>query len=126
MALLHQARILVVDDYAAWRDRMRSLLMAHPEWNVIGEACDGQEAINKATEMQPDIVLLDVAMPTLNGIDAANIIRHQCPKSRILFVTQDGDDDVRSAAMRSGAAGYVLKANLANELLDAISTALCR
>jgi DNA-binding NarL/FixJ family response regulator len=100
---LHQARILIVDDTAAWRHQLRLLLKQHPEWNIIGEASDGQEAIEKATEMQPDIVLLDVGMPFLNGIEAAKIIHQRCPKSRILFVTQDGDVDIRDAAMRVGA-----------------------
>jgi len=90
---------------AAWRDQLRSLLKTRPEWHVIAEACDGQEAIEKASEMQPDIILLDVGMPSLNGIEAAKIIRQRCPRSRIVFVTQEGDVDVRSEAMRVGAAG---------------------
>ena len=68
------ARILVVDDFAAWRDQFRSLLKACPGWNIIGEAPDGQEAIEKAMQMQPDIILLDIGMPVLNGIEAAEII----------------------------------------------------
>jgi DNA-binding NarL/FixJ family response regulator len=117
-------KILLVDDMAAWRDQLRSLLKARPEWHVIAEACDGREAIEKASEMQPDIILLDVGMPSLNGIEAAKIIRQRCPRSRIVFVTQEGDVDVRSEAMRVGAAGYVLKANAARELVDIITTVL--
>jgi DNA-binding NarL/FixJ family response regulator len=119
-------RFLIADDFAPWRDQLRLLLGTRPEWRIIGEACDGQEAIEKAAEMQPDIILLDVGMPLLNGIEAAQIIRQRCPKSKILFVTQDGDVDIRNAAMRVGAVGYVLKANAANELLDAITSALHR
>jgi len=117
-------RFLVADDFAPWRDQLRLLLGTRPEWRIIGEACDGQEAIEKATEMQPDIILLDVGMPLLNGIEAAKIIRQQCPKSKILFVTQDGDVDIRNAAMSVGAVDYVLKTDAANELLDAITRAL--
>jgi len=124
MSGMRQARILVVDDVAAWRKQIRSLLKAHPEWTVIGEASDGKEAIQKATELGPDIILLDVGMPALNGIEAAKIIRQTCPKSRILFVTQDGDHDIRDEAMRAGALGYVLKTNAAQELVSVISTAL--
>lgn len=117
-------KILLVDDMAAWRDKLRSLLGTRPEWNVMADASDGQEAIEKAAEMQPDVILLDVGMPSLNGIEAAKIIRQRCPRSRIVFVTQDDDVDVRSEAMRVGAAGYVLKANAARELVDIISLVL--
>ena len=117
-------RILVVDDFAPWRDRLRSLLNVRPEWNIIGEACDGHEAIKKASEMQPDIILLDVEMSPLNGIEAAKVIHRRCPKSKILFVTQDGDDDIRNAAMHVGAVGYVLKMNAGHELVEVISAAL--
>jgi two-component system, NarL family, response regulator NreC len=126
MASSRQARILLVDDFAPWRDQLRSLLNTRSDWNIIGEASDGQEAIEKATEMQPDIILLDVAMPILNGIEATKVIQQRCPKSRILFVTQDGDDDIRNAAMRVGAAGSLLKSKAGNELLDAITVALER
>jgi DNA-binding NarL/FixJ family response regulator len=119
-----EARILVVDDFAPWRAQLRSLLSAHPEWKVIGEASDGQEAVEKAAAMQPEIVLLDIGLPSLNGIEAARIIRQKCPNSEILFVTQEHDNDVRNAAMRTGAAGYVLKTNVVSELFDAITAAL--
>ena len=121
-----EARILVVDDFAPWRDQIRSLLDTRPEWTIIGEASNGQEAVEKATDMQPDIILLDVGMPFLNGIEAAKIIGQRCPHSRILFVTQDGDNDIRNAAMRLGAVSYVLKANTGTELLDAIDSAMDR
>ena len=120
---LHQTRILVVDDYAPWRDQLRSILETRPEWNIIGEASDGREAVEKATELQPDIILLDVGMPYLNGIEAAKIIHQRCPKSKIVFVTQDGDSDIRNSAMRVGAAAYVLKTSADRELLEAIASA---
>jgi DNA-binding NarL/FixJ family response regulator len=126
MAGTCQVRILVVDDFAAWRDQIRLLLEKRPEWKVIGEASDGDQAIESAVDMRPDIILLDVGMPVLNGIEAAKIIRKRCPQSRILFVTQDDDPDLRSAGMQMGAAGYLLKANAEKELFPAISSALAR
>jgi len=116
--------ILVVDDFAPWRDQIRSLLTARPAWKIIGEASDGREAVEKASELDPDIILLDVDMPRLNGIEAAKLIRRRCPRSRIVFVTQDGDDDIRDAAMRAGAMAYIRKANAGTELADAITSAL--
>jgi len=124
MSGMRPSRILVVDDVAVWRSQIRSLLKDHPEWTVIGEACDGKEAIQKATELQPDIILLDVGMPALHGIEAAKVIRQRCPNSSILFVTQDGDRDIRDEAMRTSALAYILKTNAAHELVSAISTAL--
>lgn len=113
-------RILVVDDFAEWRVRVRSMLQARPEWKVIGEACDGLEAVQRTTELQPDIVLLDIGMPLLNGIEAAKRIRQDSPSSRIIFVTQENDADIRTEALATGAEGYLLKANAMNELLPAV------
>lgn len=117
-------RILVVDDFEPWRNSVRLVLERNPSFRVIGEASDGQEAIEKATEMQPDVILLDVGMPSVNGIEAANLIQQSCPKSRILFVTLDDVSGVRNAAMRVGAAGYLRKADAGNELCAAITGAL--
>ena len=124
MAPLHPARILLVDDSQPWRKQLCSLLKSQPEWDIIGEASDGQEAVTKAAQMQPDVVLLDIGMPHLNGIEAAKIVRQRCPMSKIVFVTQDGDDDIKDAAMQIGAAAYVLKTNAGHELIDAITNAL--
>lgn len=117
-------RILVADDFAHWRGQVCSLLQARPEWQIVGEACDGAEAVQMTMELLPDIVILDIGMPFLNGIEAAKFIHQRCPKSKILFVTQDGDRDLRDAATRAGGAGYVLKRNAKHELLGAIATAL--
>jgi len=84
---------------------------ARPEWHIVDEATNGQEAVEKAADLQPDIILLDVTMTRLNGIEAAKIIRQKSPRSKIVFVTQDGDDDIRDAAMRTGALAYVRKAD---------------
>ena len=117
-------RILVVDDFAEWRGRVRSMLQAQPEWQVIGEACDGLEAVQRTQELHPDIVVLDIGMPNLGGIEAAKRIRRDSPSSRIIFVTQENDADIRSAALATGAEAYLVKANAASELLPAIDAAL--
>jgi len=117
-------RILVADDFAEWRFRVRSILKARPEWQVIGEACNGLQAVQTTTELCPDIVLLDIGMPILDGFEAAKRIRQGSPSSRIIFVTQEDDEEIRIAALATGAEAYLLKANAANELLPAIDAAL--
>lgn len=119
-------RILVADGFAPWRSKVRSLLQVRPEWQVIGEACDGLEAVQRTTELRPDIVLLDIGMPILNGIEAAKRIRQCSPSSRIIFVTQQNDSDTRLAALAAGAEAYLVKANAASELLPAIEWSLPR
>ena len=117
-------RILVADDFAEWRVRVRSMLQTRPEWQVIGEASDGLEAVQRTTELQPDLVLLDIGMPILNGIEAAKRIRQDSPSSRIIFVTQETDADIRAAALATGAKGYLLKVNAMSELLPAVEASL--
>lgn len=114
--------ILVADDYAPWRLQLRDMLR-RPEWHVA-EASDGREAVEKASELRPDVALLDIGMPILNGIEAAERIREATPGSRIIFVTLDGDPDVKAAALATGAEAYLLKANAVGELLPAIEAVL--
>jgi len=117
-------RILVADDFAPWRREVRAILQARPEWSVIGEAGDGWQAIQKAEKLRPDLVLLDIGMPGLSGIQAAEDIQRISPGSKIIFLTQDGDVAVRRAALAAGARGYVLKASAVSELIPAISAAV--
>lgn len=124
MTLMSTARILVADDFDDWRVEIRSILQARPDWRVIGEACDGLQAVQKTVELRPDVVLLDIGMPILNGIEAAQRIRKSCPDSRIVFVTENNDREVEIAALASGAEGYVLKSCAATKLLPTIETAL--
>lgn len=118
------ATVLLVEDYDGWRYQERKLLRAHPEWKIISEACDGAEGVRKAAELQPDIILLDIGLPKLNGIEAARRIRQVSPHAHIVFVTQDGDEDIRDAALSIEGTRYVLKADAARELVDAIAAAL--
>lgn len=118
------ARILIVDDSRGWRARVREILAAHPEWKIISEASDGQEAVQEARELQPDIVVLDIAMPRLNGIEAAKMIRKKSPKSRIVFLTLDNDKDIMKAALDIGQTAYVTKAKAATELCEAVAASL--
>ena len=117
-------RILVADDFEEWRVRIHSILQPNPKLQVIGEACDGLQAVQKAAELLPDIVLLDIGMPILNGIEAAIQIREVSPDTRVIFVTQENDSDMRTAALAAGAEQYLVKANAAKELLPAVEAAL--
>jgi len=117
-------RILVVDDFAPWRQQICSILQTRPELHVVAEVADGLQAVQKAQELKPNLILLDIGLPNLNGIEAAKIIRERCPESKIVFVTENTDSEIREAAIGAGASGYVVKTNLAHELLDAIAAAL--
>lgn len=118
-------RILIADDFAPWRRRLRTLLREPPHWAIVFEACDGVEAVEKAMELCPDVILLDIGMPGLNGIDAGRLIRTKCPGSIVLFVTQNHDPEIRAAAIESsGAKAYLLKTEAAAQLVPAITDAL--
>jgi DNA-binding NarL/FixJ family response regulator len=119
-----RAQILVVDDSKEWRATLRSMLEAIPGYQIVGEASDGVEAVAKAAQLRPDIVLLDIGMHILNGIEAAPRIRRASPNSKIVFVTQEHDSDVRSVALATGAEGYVLKSRVVPELTPAIDALL--
>lgn len=117
-------RVLVVDDYEPWRGFFAAELRKRPELQAIGQVWDGVEAVQKAAELQPDLILLDIGLPTLNGIEAARRIRKASPASRILFVSENRSPDILEEALRTGACGYVLKSDAAGELLPAIKTVL--
>jgi DNA-binding NarL/FixJ family response regulator len=114
-------RVLVVDDYEPWRFRIRSELQRTPGWQVVGEAADGWEAIEQAHALAPDLILLDLELPTLTGVEAANRILAANPKSRILFVSAHQSWDIVQVAMATGARGYVLKSEAGHDLLPAMN-----
>lgn len=117
-------RILLAEDYLPFRLFLSSTLQGRPDWRVICEVADGREAIQKAEQLQPDLVLLDIGLPTLNGIDAATRIRAVCPTSKILFVSQESSRDIVEAAIDTGAHGYLSKSDAGTELITAVEAIL--
>jgi DNA-binding NarL/FixJ family response regulator len=117
-------RVLVVDDFENWRRQVHSLLQARPAWQVIAEASDGSEAVQKADDLKPDLVLLDIGLPKLSGIEAARRIRQVSPSSKVIFLSQHSDLGVVEAALGTGALGYVQKADAGRELLPAVAAVL--
>jgi DNA-binding NarL/FixJ family response regulator len=117
-------RILVVDDFEPWRQQICSMLREQPELRVIAEVGDGLEGVQKAQELKPDLILLDVGLPNLDGIKAANRIRQVAPDAKIIFLTQNSDKDIIQAALSTGAKGYVLKTDAGRELFTAVAGVL--
>lgn len=117
-------RVLLVDDFESFRRFVVSALGTRPELQIVGEASDGLEAVKKAEELQPDLILLDIGLPKLNGIEAARRIRERSPHSKILFISANASIDVVRGALATGAAGYLVKSNAGRELLTAIDTVL--
>ena len=115
---------MIVDDSWAWRRAVRSLLQKHLDLVIIGECSDGLEAVQKSEELQPDLVLLDIGLPKLNGVEAARQIRKVAPASRILFLTSYHGPEILQEAMSVGALGLVVKLKASRELLAAIRTVL--
>src|SRR5215472_16361014 len=101
-------RVLIADDHAVVRSGIRALLAAEPDLEVAGEATSGDEAVSLAASLQPDVVIMDLRMPGINGIEATRRILHTSPSIRVLVVTLLEDDDSVFAALRAGARGYVL------------------
>jgi DNA-binding NarL/FixJ family response regulator len=112
--------VLVVDDHALFRHGLLEVLRPSPDLLIVGEARDGMEAIEQAAELLPDVVLMDVRMPTVNGIEAARRIRISQPAVRILMLTESEDEEDLYAAVRAGATGYLLKEVAIDEIADAI------
>jgi DNA-binding NarL/FixJ family response regulator len=118
------ANILVVDDFAPVRQELCSIIENTAGCHVVGQASDGLEAVEKSAELRPDLILLDIGLPTLNGIDAAKRIWELSPEVKILFVSQESSIHVVQELLRMGAVGYVCKADLAAELSAAVLSAL--
>src|ERR1700727_436678 len=114
-------RILVVDDHALVRTGICSTLSSNPELTVCGEAVDGQDAIDKARELLPDLVVMDISMPRVNGLDATREIKRCLPGVEVLIVTQHDNPEMAREAFKAGALGYVVKSAISTTLLDAIA-----
>jgi DNA-binding NarL/FixJ family response regulator len=117
-------RVLVVDDFEPFRQFVCAELGKRPDLQVVGEASDGLEAVQRAVELKPELILLDIALPTLNGIEAGRQIRKLVPESRIIFLSQESSADVMQVALSLGAWGYVVKTNAASDLLAAVEAVL--
>ena len=117
-------RVLVVEDFEPFRRFVESILRKQPELQIVGEVSDGLEAVQKAKELLPDLILLDMNLPTLNGIEAARRIRKLSPESKILFVSQESSADVVEEALTLGALGYVAKAHVGSDLLAAMDAVI--
>jgi len=117
-------RVLVVEDFAPFLQVVRSTLAERPNVQVIGEVADGLEGVRKAELLEPDLVLLDIGLPMLNGIEAARQIRKLAPESKIIFLSQESSCEVVQEALNVGAWGYVVKTRTATDLLAAVDAVL--
>jgi DNA-binding NarL/FixJ family response regulator len=122
---MESVRVLVVEDYLPFRRFICSILETTPNLQIIGEVSDGIEAVSNAEKLKPNLILLDIGIPMLNGIEAARRIREVSPESKILFVSQESSADIVQEAFRVGAMGYVVKTHAGSELLAAVD-AVCQ
>jgi DNA-binding NarL/FixJ family response regulator len=113
-------RVLVADDHALFRHGLKAMFASVPEYEVVGEAATGEEALERVEKTQPDIVLMDIQMPQMNGIEATRRIVEAHPQTGVVMLTMFGDDDSVFAAMRAGARGYVLKGADEQEVLKVV------
>lgn len=121
---MHMRKILIVDDDMRLRQFVRELFSPEEDLQIIGEAVDGQEAIHKAQELQPGLVLMDITMPRMNGLDATRQLKKILPELVIIILTIHDMDEYRKAAIASGASAYVVKKAMMAELLPAVRMAL--
>ncbi len=116
-------RILIADDHAVVRAGLRALLESHEGWEVCAEACDGRDAVEKAAKLKPDVAVLDIGMPLLNGVEATRRIRVASPATEILILTMHESDDLVQQVVQAGARGYILKDDADRVLLAAVEAA---
>lgn len=116
--------ILIADDHELVREGIKTRLEKHPGWSVCGEADNGRQAVELATRLKPDVVVLDIGMAELNGIDAARQIRKACPETEVLILTLQESEDLVREALSAGARGYILKTDAARLLTVAIEALL--
>lgn len=121
MAIL---RLLIVDDFRLWRDCVQAHLEGHPKVYIAGFASDGLEALQKVKELQPDLVLLDIGLPKLSGIETARQIRRLSPECKIIFLTSHLHPEIVQAALEAGACGYVHKEDAPTELLPSLESVI--
>lgn len=117
---MNRLRILIADDHTLVRQGLRKILEGRPEWEVVAEAGTGREAVQQAIALQPDVVILDVAMPLLNGVEAVQQIQRRAPQARVLMLSMYADEAYVTRAVRAGAAGYLLKDSADVDLIRAV------
>ena len=113
--------VMVVDDHAVIRRGVQGILQGYPEWQICAEAADGQEAVRLAESLHPEVIIMDVSMPGLNGLEATRIIHNILPQTKILLLTLHSSTELVRSAFRAGARGYVLKSDAENELVRALN-----
>jgi DNA-binding NarL/FixJ family response regulator len=113
-----------VDDYKPWHHFISTMLRKQPELKIIEDVSDGLTAVQRAQELQPDLILLDIGLPTISGLEVARRIRECSPQSKILFVSENRSPDIAEEALGTGAGGYLVKSDAASELLPAIKAVL--
>lgn len=121
---MRSIRVLVIDDYAPWRRHVRAMVEARPQLEVVGEASSGSEAVQKVKDLKPDVVLLDISLPDLNGFEVALRIFEDAPQSKVIFLSQQNDEDLARAALDAGASGFLLKTAPSAEILSAVEAAI--
>ena len=119
-------RILVVDDCNAWRRFIRVKLERYRELQIVGEACDGIEALRKVQDLRPDMILLDIGLPSLNGFEVARQVRRRFTRIKILFVSENRSSEIVEEALRVGSGGYVVKSDAETDLLLAMKAIVQR
>jgi len=117
-------RVLLVDDYKPFLELVSSTLAKNPEIQIVGQTSDGLDAVRQAKELRPDLIVLDIGLPSLNGIEAARLIRKVSPNSKILFLSTERSEEVIQEALSLGACGYVHKAKTETEFLPAVDTVI--
>jgi DNA-binding NarL/FixJ family response regulator len=118
-------RILIADDHEVVRHGLRSLVEAQPDWQVVGEAGDGRDAVEKVKKLKPDVVILDITMPELNGLEATRQILKLAPRTEVLILTMHESEQVAREVLSAGARGYLLKSDAGRDLVNAVA-ALCQ
>ena len=117
-------RVLIVDDHVVIRRGVQGILSTYPEWDLCGEADNGQDAIRLAGELAPEVVIMDVSMPGMNGLEATRIIHDVLPETKVLLLTLHSSSEFVRSAFRAGARGYVLKSDAENELVRALNVVI--